>query len=207
MIKYSISLALWLAMCAAGVAAVEATEIPPLSACKQVVAPQYGCLQTGRHVVFVCTNAAETYTYAAGLSCLHSACSPSAFAASLLKVTTSPDWKKAADAEWAANVKWTCDAPPDEQTKALCLERKTWIATNWPEWTKDFKPAVWKVKANGTALDRPAYAMVNGVLSTKSTAKVAVGETCDAAKAVKPSGSALWAPAGSAGLIALCVKQ
>ena len=86
----------------------------------QAAPPQYDYLTTGRHIAFVCTNAAGTTVYPAGLSCLHSVCNPTAFSAAVVRVATSGDWKKAADAEWAASVKWTCDAPPDDQ--AICAD-------------------------------------------------------------------------------------
>jgi len=190
-----------------GVARAETPPPPPLSACVQAAPPQYDYLTTGRHIAFVCTNAAGTTVYPAGLSCLHSVCNPSAFSAAVVRVATSGDWKKALDIEWAAAVKWTCDAPPDDQAAALCAERKTWISTNWAKWTKDFKPAVWKVKANGSYTTRPAYALVNGVLGTKEVARATVGTVCDLAKPTAPAtGGDIRAEFGTAGVVTICAR-
>lgn len=206
MTRYAISLAIWPLLCAVGVSVAQAQ--PPISACVQVAAPQFACTQTGRHVAFVCTNETGTATYAAGLSCLHNTCSPSAFAAAVMRVTTSADWKKAADAEWSANVKWTCDAPPDDQTKALCAERKDWVSSNWAAWTKDFKPAVWRVKPSGKYPTRPAYLLTGTTLGTKEVARAPVNANCNVAKPTKASGSDLWAEFDPArpGVVALCDK-
>ena len=74
-----------------GVARAETPPPPPLSACVQAAPPQYDYLTTGRHIAFVCTNAAGTTVYPAGLSCLHSVCNPSAFSAAVVRVATSGD--------------------------------------------------------------------------------------------------------------------
>lgn len=188
--------------------AADAPLVPPLSACVQAAAPQYAELSTGRHIAFVCTTTSGTTVYPAGLSCLHSVCSPSAWLGSLIRVATSSDWKKTVDAEWVANIKWTCDAPPDDQAKALCNERRAWIGKNWVMWTKDFKPAVWRVKSNGTATTRPAYALVNGVLGTKEVARATVGAVCDLTKPTYPATSGdIRAEFGTAGVVTICSKE
>ncbi len=180
---------------------------PALSACVQAAAPRYESLTVGRHLVFVCTDSLGVKVYPDGLSCQHSICNPSAFAASVARVATAQDYKKAVDAEWAANVKWTCDAPPNEGAKALCVERRDWIARNWSTWAAEFKPAVWKVKANGTATTRPAYALVNGVLGTKEAGRAAVGAVCDVSKPTAPAaGLDIRAEYGTSGLVTICEK-
>jgi len=210
-IRFMFILVLWVMFCI-GVAGLfnqaRAETPPPLSACVQAAAPQYAELSNGRHIAFVCTNTAGTTVYPAGLSCLHSVCNPNAFAAALLRIGTSGDYRKAVDAEWAAAVKWTCDAPPNDQAKLLCAERYIWIYKNWATWTKDFKPAVWKVKPNGaTATTRPAYALVNGVLGTKEVARATVGTVCDLAKPTAPAtGGDIRAEFGTAGVVTICAK-
>lgn len=129
--RYLISLALWMFLCVCFVASAYATPAPPLSACVPVAPPQAVSLAVGMHVAFVCAG-----PYSADLSCLHSTCNPKAFMESVLRVAAAPDRAKAVDAEWAANVKWTCDAPPNHCAKTLCAERKAWISANWAEWTK-----------------------------------------------------------------------
>jgi len=215
--RFSLSLVAWLVVCAiavlltlriAGAQTVTPTPpAPPLSACTSVAAPQYDYLTLGRHIAFVCTNSAGTAVYPAGLSCLHSTCSPSAFGAAVVRVTTSADYRKAIDAEWAASVKWTCDAPPDAAAAGLCAERRAWIAANWTVWTAGFKPTVWKVKPNGTATTRPAYSLVAGVLGTKEVARAAVGAVCDLAKPTAPAtGGDVRAEFGTAGVVTICTK-
>ena len=206
MTRYIIGLVLWLALCAAGVGVVRAA--PVLSNCVQAAPPRYESLTVGRHLVFVCTDSLGAKAYPDGLSCQHSVCNPSAFASAVVRVATSQDYKKAVDAEWAANVKWDCDAPPNEGAKALCAERRDWIARNWQSWIAEFKPAVWKVKANGTATTRPAYALVNGVLGTKEAGRAAVGSACDVTKPTAPAtGGDVRAEYGAAGLVTICTKS
>lgn len=206
-VRYAIVLFLWLVVCAIVVGIVHAQPAPALSACVQAAAPRYESLTVGRHLVFVCTDALGVKVYPDGLSCQHSICNPNAFAAAVVRVATAQDYKKAVDAEWAANVKWDCDAPPNEGAKALCAERRDWIARNWSTWTAEFKPAVWKVKANGTATTRPAYALVNGVLGTKEAGRATVGAVCDVTKPTAPAGSDIRAEYGISGLVTICTKQ
>jgi hypothetical protein len=206
--RFLLILACWVLVTFCVAASMAKAETPPLSACVQAAAPQYEYLLQGRHVAFICTDAGATKAYPAGLSCLHSACNPSAFAAAVVRVATAGDYKKAIDADWSANVKWTCDAPPDPSAKDLCDERWAWIATNWDAWTKDFSPAVWRVKANGTATTRPAYALANGVLGTKEVARATVGTPCDLSKPTIPAllGD-VRAEFGTSGVVTICTKQ
>jgi hypothetical protein len=125
----------------------------------------------------------------------------------VVRIATAQDYKKAVDAEWAANVKWDCDAPPTEGAKALCMERNDWIARNWSAWTAEFKPATWKVKANGTATTRPAYALVNGVLGTKEVGRAPIGAACDITRPMAPAtGGDLRAEYGITGVVTICTK-
>lgn len=187
---------------------ISRAQNPPLSACVQAATPKYDYLPLGRHVAFICTNATGTAVYPAGLSCLHSVCNPSAFAAAVVRVATAQDYKKAVDTEWAENVKWDCDAPPNEGAKALCAERRDWIASNWSTWIAEFKPATWKVKPNGTATTRPAYALVNGVLGTKEAGRATVGAACDVTKPTAPAiGGDVRAEYGVSGLVTICTKS
>lgn len=205
MTRYIIGLVLWLALCAAGVGIVRAE--PALSACVQAAAPRYESLSVGRHLVFVCTDALGVKVYPDGLSCQHSVCNPSAFAAAVVRVATAQDYKKAVDTEWAANVKWDCDAPPNEGAKALCAERDALIVKNWSAWTSEFKPASWKVKPNGTATTRPAYTLVNGVIGTKEAGRANVGAVCDVTKPTAPAtGGDVRAEYGVSGLVTICTK-
>lgn len=206
--RYTVSLVIWLAVCAIVVGIVHAEPAPALSACVQAASPRYESLTVGRHLVFVCTDALGVKVYPDGLSCQHSVCNPNAFAAAVVRIATAQDYKKAVDAEWAANVKWTCDAPPNEGAKALCVEREAWIAGNWTAWTAEFKPAAWKVKANGTATTRPAYTLVNGVLGTKEAGRATVGTACDVTRPMAPAtGGDLRAEYGTLGLVTICAKQ
>lgn len=198
-------LAAWLLVCAVVVGFVHAA--PVLSNCVQAAPPRYESLAVGRHLVFVCTDAIGVKVYPDGLSCHHSVCNPNAFAAAVVRVATAQDYKKAVDAEWAANVKWDCDAPPNEGAKALCAERRDLIARNWQTWIKDFTPSVWKVKPNGTATTRPAYALVNGVLGTKEAGRAPVGAVCDVTKPTSPAtGGDIRAEYGTPGLVTICTK-
>jgi hypothetical protein len=156
----------------------------------------------------MCTDALGVKVYPDGLSCQHSVCNPSAFAASVVRIATAQDYKKAVDAEWAAQVKWDCDAPPNEGAKALCTERREFIASNWQAWIADFKPSVWKVKLNGTATTRPAYAMVNGVVGAKEAGRAPVGAVCDVTKPTAPAtGGDIRAEYGLPGLVTICSKS
>lgn len=115
--------------------AMSAASAAPSIAC--VLSGQYKAisLQMGVHVVIVCTDSASAAPYPDGFSCLYSTCNKDTFLSSVLRVATAPDRQKAIDAEWEAHIKWTCDAPPNDRAQALCVERKAWIAANWPAWT------------------------------------------------------------------------
>lgn len=205
-VRYLVVLFIWLVVCAAAVGLVHAQ--PALSACVQAASPRYESLSVGRHLVFVCTDALGVKVYPDGLSCQHSICNPNAFAASVVRIATSADYKKAVDSEWAAQVKWDCDAPPNEGARALCVERKEWIAKNWKAWTVEFKPAAWKVKPNGTATTRPSYALVNGVLGTKEAGRAPIGAACDVTRPIAPAtGGDLRAEYGFPGLVTICTKS
>lgn len=115
--------------------AAHAQPALPLSACVPVAQPQAVSLQMGVHIALVCTHPTRPVPYLAGLSYLHSVCSKDAFIASVMRVAAAPDRASAIDAEWAAAIKWTCDAPPNDRAQALCAERKAWIAANWSAWT------------------------------------------------------------------------
>ena len=208
MIRYAVALFVWLAVCAIIVGVVHAEPAPVLSNCVQAAAPRYESLSVGRHLVFVCTDSLGVKVYPDGLSCQHSVCNPSAFAAAVMRIATAGDYKKAVDTEWAASVKWTWDAPPDDRARALCVERKAWIARNWTAWTAEFKPAAWKVKANGTATTRPAYALVNGVLGAKEAGRATVGAVCDVTRPIATAtGGDLRAEFGISGLVTICTKS
>ena len=107
----------------------------PLSACVRAAPLQGAILQMGVHIAIVCTHPSRPAPYAVGLSCLHAVCNKDAFLASVVRVAVAPDRGRAIDDEWAANIRWTCDAPPNDRALALCAERKAWIAANWATWT------------------------------------------------------------------------
>jgi len=207
-VRYAVVLFLWLVVCAIGVGVVHAEPAPILSNCVQAASPRYESLTVGRHLVFVCTDSLGVKVYPDGLSCQHSVCNPNAFAAAVVRIATAQDYKKAVDAEWAANIKWTCDAPPTEGAKALCVERDDLIARNWAAWTAEFKHAQWKVKPNGAATTRPAYTLVDGVLGTKEAGRASVGAACDVTRPIAPAnGGDLRAEYGFQGLVTICTKQ
>lgn len=126
--------ALCLLLCTLG--AAHAQPALPLSACTPVAPPQVASLQMGVHIALVCAHPSRPAPYAVGLSCLHAVCNKDTFIASIVRVAVAPDRASAIDLEWSANVKWTCDAPPNDRAQALCAERKAWIAANWAAWTK-----------------------------------------------------------------------
>ena len=192
-----------------GIRAVSAQPVPPPSACHPVTAPKHTYRALGQHAAMVCTNATGTTAYAVGLSCRHDQCNLEAFGAAMLRVTTAPDYRRALDAEWAAHIKWSCDAPPDVAATALCAERAKWIGDHWAQWTASFKPAVWKVKPNGATLTRPAHTLAAGVLGTKEAGRAAVGAVCDLTKPTAPAtGSDLRAQwqGGPTGVVTICTR-
>ena len=196
----------WICICFAVVGVARAESIP-LSACNPIGTPHIEYKPLGRHLVFVCTDDTKTKIYPHRLMCLHAVCDVNGLAAAAVRVAMAADYKKAVDTEWAAAVKWDCDAPPDDANKALCVEGAAWISANWATWTKDFKPAVWKVKTNGTATTRPAYALVNGVLGAKEVARATVGTICDLTKPTAPATNGdVRAEFGTAGVVTICAK-
>lgn len=206
-VRYLAALVLWLLVCAIVVGLVHAEPAPVLSNCVQAAAPRYESLTVGRHLVFVCTDALGAKVYPDGLSCQHSICNPNAFAAAVVRVATAQDYKKAVDAEWAASVKWDCDTPPNDGAKALCNERRDYIERNWQAWIAEFRPSIWKVKPNGTASTRPAYALTNGIIGTKEAGRANVGAVCDVTKPTAPAtGGDVRAEYGVSGLVTICTK-
>jgi hypothetical protein len=109
-----------------------------LSQCVLVHPTEYKYGTVGRHIVFVCTNEANTILYQDGFSCLHSVCNIDKFSAALVRIAKSPYPGLAVDTEMAT-LKWDCNNPPGAREKRLCDERMTWVRANWPVWTKDFK--------------------------------------------------------------------
>lgn len=208
--KFVISLLAWLGFCAlivGGSQAARAGEpLPPISTCNPV-GVQYDYLTLGRHIAVLCTKPLGDGVYVNGLSCPHAVCSPSAFGMSVAKVIVASAPKTELQAQWAANVKWTCDAPPDASALALCTERQAWISSNWATWTAAFKPVVWRVKPNGTYPTRPAFALTAGVLGTKEVARATVGNLCDVSKPTAPATSGdIRAEFGVPGVVTLCAR-
>lgn len=67
---------------------------------------------------------------------------------------------------------------------------------------------VYKVKPNGKATTRPAYTLVDGVLSKKVVARAPVGAVCNVHWPTKPSGKDVWAVYDiGTGYVALCSKR
>lgn len=206
-IRFAVAIALWVGVCALGVVVARAAEpLPPITTCSPV-GFQYDYLTNGRHLAVLCTKPLGTGVYAHGFSCLHSACSPATFGMSILTAFAADKPKDEIGAQWTKHIKWTCDAPPDAAAVTLCTERQNWINANWATWTKDFKPAVWWVKPNGTYTSRPAFALVNGVLGTKEVARATVMALCDVTKPTAPaSGGDIRAEFGVPGVVTLCAR-
>lgn len=207
-IRFLVIFLLWSMSCM-GVAGLinraHAETPPPLSACNPIGAPHIDYKPLGRHLVFVCTDETKTRLYWRRLLCLHAVCDVNGLAAAAVRVAMAADYKKAVDAEWAAAVKWDCDAPPDDANKALCAESTAWISANWTTWTKDFKPSVWKVKPNGSYTTRPSFALVNGVLGDKAVGKATVGTVCDLTKPTYPAtGGDIRSEFGISGVVTIC---
>ena len=181
-------------------------QVVSLSACTPIAGPKINYLPLGRHLVFACTDDTRTIIYQDGISCLHSVCNVDATAEAALRILQAGGAKAAIDAEWAA-IRWDCSAPPGPSEAALCKERMDWIATWWGDAVKDFRPAVWKVKPNGTALTRPAYTLINGVLGTTIAGRAPVGAVCDMQRPTAPAtGGDIRAEFGTAGLVTICKK-
>jgi len=203
-------------ICAAIVAAQIPTQAAPvcapmINAAGHPLAPRWETGTFGKHMVLMCTDALQSKTFPGGLSCLHADCNVNTFGAAVLKIMHAEDRQKAMDEEWAAGVKWTCDAAPTAAKANLCTERAELIRTNWAKWSAGHAVSVWRVKANGAATTRPAYALVNGVLGTKEVARATVGATCNVARPTAPATGgdirAEFGPANAAGVVTICSKQ
>lgn len=187
-------------------------QIAPLSSCVPITGPRIVHWTLGRHLVFVCTDSTRTIVYQDGLSCLHATCNVDGTAAAAQRITLAglggpAAFKAAIDLEWKA-VGWDCSNPPGAPEIALCRERMNWIATWWADAIKDFKPAVWQVKVNGTSLTRPAYTLINGVLGTVQAGKATVGIPCDLTRPTYPaSGGDIRAEFGTPNLVTICKKM
>lgn len=142
---------------------------------------------------------------------MHADCNVNAFGAAVIKVLHAEDRQAAMDEEWAAGVKWTCDAAPSAAKANLCTERAELIRTNWTKWSAGYAVAVWRVKANGTATTRPAYALTNGVLGTKEVARAQVGAICNVSRPTAPATGgdirAEFGPANAPGVVTICSKS
>jgi len=119
------------------------------------------------------------------------------------------DFNASTDALWDANVRWACTpakALENSDDGRLCEERLAVLAANTPVW---FPAPVWRVKVSGTATTRPGYALTNGVLGTRETARAPVGAVCDLTKPTAPATlgdiRAQWAD-GPAGVVTICSK-
>ena len=207
--RFSLSLFAWLAVCALAVlctAGIARAQPVSLSACTPIAGPKIAYQPLGRHLAFACTDASRTVIYQDGVSCLHATCNVDATAAAALRIMQATDRKAAIDAEWAV-IRWDCNNPPGDAERALCTERMAWIATWWADAIKDFRPAVWRVKANGTASTRPAYTLTNGTLGTVIAGRALVGAVCDLTRPTAPAtGNDIRAEYGRPGLVTICAK-
>lgn len=205
------SLALLLALYAGAVQAAAPACAPMRNAAGYPLAPRWEVGIFGKHLILMCTDATQTITFPGGLSCLQSDCNVGAFGAAMLNVLNAEDRQAALDAEWAKSVKWTCDAPPTVAQANLCNERAALIKANWSRWSAGYAVAVWKVKANGAATTRPAYALTNGVLGTKEVARAQVGAICNVTRPTLPAPNgdmrAEFGPINASGVVTICARQ
>ena len=207
--RFFIGLILWGVLCALGVLSVKAS---PLADCKPIVkasgypvGPLVRDGGQGKHLFFFC--AAPTHEYVVGLSCRWADCNVSQFSAALAKVLTAPDRAAAIESEWAAQVTWSCDAPPDEAKRALCVERAGFAETALAEATRGYLRPVYRVKNNGLINTRPAFTLINGVIGLKEAGRAPVGTVCDLTKPTAPAtGTDVRAEFGVAGLVTICAK-
>jgi hypothetical protein len=217
--RLSISLFAWLAVCALAVlctVGIARAQVVSLSACTRIAGPKITQQPLGWHLAYACTDATGSYIYQDGASCLHSVCDLDGAAAASHRITFAATggvaaMKAAIDAEWTA-FKWDCSAPPGPNELALCRERMAWISQWWGDAAKDFRPAVWKVKPNGTYTTRPAYTLTNGVLGTIGTVRATVGALCDVTRPTIAAPYTLTtqdirAEFGTPGLITICTKE
>jgi hypothetical protein len=117
---------------------------------------------------------------------------------------------------WDANVRaFDCGAGGPQHTApgtpraAACNELAKLMARDRPAWVAPAAPT-YRVKANGVALDRPAYALIDGARGTKELARAKVGQECSTKRPTLASGADLWAEFGPdrmPGVVALCSKQ
>lgn len=205
------ALVILLALFADCVQAAAPACAPMRNAAGYPLAPRWESGALGKHLVLMCTNATQSQAFAGGLSCLHADCNVNAFGAAVLKVLHADDRQAALDAEWDKGVKWNCDSPPNELKARLCVERANLINAGWPVWSAGHAVAVWRVKANGAATTRPAYALVNGVLGTKEVARAQVGAICNVSRPTAPASGAdiraEFGPANAPGVVTICSKS
>lgn len=145
-----------------------------------------------------------------GFSCPHAACDLQKFQAvanEVLVGKVSP-----ADA-WRAQMTFECDygrwPVPNADDTTVCSERKVALASMRDEWLEGIPRtlSLWKVKSNGLSATRPAFALANGVRSTREVARATVGAPCDISKPKLASGVDVWAEFGNTpGVVALCSK-
>lgn len=203
-------MALFMALQCMAAQAAAPVCLPMLNTAGYPLAPRWESAALGKHLVLMCTNATQSQAFAGGLSCLHADCNVNAFGAAVLKVLHAEDRQAALDAEWDKGVKWSCDAPPNEMKSRLCVERANLINAGWPVWSAGYAVAVWRVKPNGTATTRPAYALVNGVLGAKEVARATVGSVCNLGRPTAPATNgdirAEFGPGNAAGVVTICAK-
>lgn len=206
-LRYAVSLFIVAVICAfgVGVGLARGEPLPPITTCNPV-GFQYEYKPLGRHLVVLCTAPLGTGVYAHGFSCLHASCNPTTLGIAVLAVIQATNHKTALQAQWDKYIAWACHAPPDAAAVALCNERNTWIGANFAAWTKDFQPAVWRVKANGTYTTRPSQNLVNGVLSD-SKVRAPVNALCDVARPTAPASYGdVKAEFGVANVVAICTR-
>lgn len=162
------------------------------SSCEVVPGPiRYEAGTLGKHLYVPCAGGAHI-----GLSCTHAVCDPAKFGGVIAGIYTAADREAAYAAAVKTYLPWTCDAPPDATALALCKERADFL-----------RPPVWRVKANGTATTRPAYALTNGVLGTVIVARAPVGAVCDLTKPTAPATLGdIRAEYGTARVVTICTR-
>lgn len=146
----------------------------------------------GKHLFRPCADGRTVHI----LSCTHAVCDPAVFGGVVTGILASTDREAAYKAAVDKYLKWDCDAPPDATAVALCKERADIL-----------KPPVWRVKVNGTATTRPAYALTNGVLGTVIVARAPVGAVCDLTKPTAPATLGdIRAEYGTARVVTICTR-
>lgn len=162
------------------------------SSCEVVPGPiRYEAGTLGKHLYVPCAGGTHI-----GLSCTHAVCDPAKFGGVIAGIYTAADREAAYAAAVRTYLPWNCDAPPDAAAVALCKERADFL-----------RPPVWRVKANGTATTRPAYALTNGVLGTVIVARAPVGAVCDLTKPTAPASLGdIRAEYGTAQVVTICTR-